>query len=358
MPAVPYMSKPAKYRRISKSLADWFEKNREPYFFRENRSAYKVWISEVALQQTRIQAALPKLESFLEKFPDVEALAKSTEDAVVQAWSGLGYYNRARNLRKGAIYLMTQLNGAMPQTSNELEQVPSIGRYTAAIISSVCFGEPRAAIDGNVKRVLARLWLIDSTYDSESFQSEIATHSETLMMQHQGNPGVLNEAIMEFGQKICGKAPQCHKCFLRKECEAYARQSQNSLPVRAHIRTKENLLWQMFLIQADEAFVIQKFLDFPFLKNHWGVPSRIVFADQRVCESSPMVKKFANLSGKQAEHRFSHAIMHYKITADVSLVKINMKNLELPPDHVLMPASEMQQNLASSLMKKAVKIVM
>ena len=157
---------------IRNSISIWFKENRENHFFRQNRSAYTVWVSEVALQQTRIQAAIEPLKLFLKAFPNLNSLANADESEVLFNFRGLGYYNRARNLHKGAKYIVNNLSGEFPNTYDELLKVPSIGEYTAAAISSIQFAEKKAVIDGNVNRIVARINGVTEIQGSNIFKEK------------------------------------------------------------------------------------------------------------------------------------------------------------------------------------------
>ncbi len=264
--------------QFSHRLIQWFKENRVSYSFRQNRSPYRVWISEVVLQQTRISYALKSLEAFLKNFPDLNRLAKASEEEVLLSFKGLGYYNRARNILKGAKYICNELGGKFPEKYSELINIPSIGDYTAAAISSICFAERRPAIDGNVKRVLARFLMLPEDISDRKFIQKIENFLEPIFKEMKEHPGDLNEALMELGQKICfSKNPDCGICPLKEECMAFINKEQNNYP-RKNINKKEiRVIWLVFIVKYGDKILLQKNPTSYFLKDQWAFPSFIFF---------------------------------------------------------------------------------
>ena len=256
---------------LSTSLVSWFHIFKIPYSFRANRTPYKVWISEVVLQQTRVQAALDKLQFFLTTFPTVESLALATEDSVLEAFRGLGYYNRARNVRKGAMYIMDTLGGLFPTTYDELLKVPSIGEYTAGAIASICYGERIYAIDGNIKRILSRVFA-NENIDSKSFTEFIKVYLDYLFKNSPLYPGDINEAFMQLGQQVCLiQNPKCIQCTISKYCLSYKMNQQQKYPQRK-IKVEEKLIWLVLIPTYNGRYLLHKNTDSIFLKNQWIFP--------------------------------------------------------------------------------------
>ena len=299
-------------------LLDWFYKYREPHFFRKNRTPYKVWVSEVALQQTRIPAAINIVKRFLKKFPDIYTLAEASEESVLIAFRGLGYYNRARNLRKGAIIIVNKYKGEFPKSFRELVEVPSIGPYTAAAIASICFGEKVPVLDGNVKRILSRLLTLEYTIGSKEFDKTcfdflLPIFSSTLL-----SPGDINEALMELGQKICLKTKTlCHICALRNICIAYQKNRIKEFPKISPRPKPRNILWYLYIFKNLQGKVLmQKWTDFYFLKGHWSFPSILHFEDEnsKLLSFQESISEKLNLSSPREEDFFiKHTITTHKI---------------------------------------------
>jgi A/G-specific adenine glycosylase len=198
----------ASFRR---ALLRWYDQHRRDLPWRETRDPYRIWLSEIMLQQTRVAAVLDHYRAFLERYPDVQALAAATEDDVLAAWSGLGYYRRARMLHRCAQQIAEQHGGRFPRNSEALLALPGIGRYTAAAIASIAFAEPAAVVDGNVERVLQRFTGMNLT------TPQIWKHAQALLARSR--PGDFNQAMMELGATVCvPREPRCTMCPVRKWC--------------------------------------------------------------------------------------------------------------------------------------------
>jgi len=205
--------------RFRRDLLRWYSEHRRDLPWRKTRDPYRIWLSEIMLQQTRVAAVLDHYRIFLERFPNVQALAGASEEAVLAAWSGLGYYRRARMLHRCAIELVQEHGSRFPQDSKTLQMLPGIGRYTAAAIASIAFAEPVAVVDGNVERVLQRLMGINLT------TPQIWQQAQALLASSR--PGDFNQAMMELGATVCvPRKPKCPECPLQKSCAT--RQSRQS----------------------------------------------------------------------------------------------------------------------------------
>ncbi|WP_372365682.1 A/G-specific adenine glycosylase [Candidatus Uabimicrobium sp. HlEnr_7] len=271
-------------------LLQWFLQVREDYFFRKQRNPYRVWVSEVVLQQTRIQAALEPLERFFSHFPDVKSLADATEEKVVYEFRGLGYYSRARNLRKGAIYITQFFDGKLPESYDKLLQIPSIGPYTAAAIASICFELPYPVCDGNVKRILLRANKWSLTTRDPNVDSKCISQLKKL---YKGLPaGNVNEAIMELGQKICTRTkPKCTICPIQDSCKAFAQGVVNKYPLIPKKKPKVDVNWHLFIVVHNNKVLLQKWNNFYFLKKQKSFPSILDFPTTKKQECSWETKK-------------------------------------------------------------------
>lgn len=215
---------------IRRQLLRWYRRNARDLPWRRTRNPYRVWVSEVLLQQTRIEAALPYYERFIRAFPTVGALAAAGESRVLKLWEGLGYYSRARNLLKAAKILAAR-EGRLPQTAEEWQRLPGVGRYTANAIASIAFDQCAPVLDGNVKRVLTRLFNIRRNIDKPATMRLLWPVAEKLVPPRA--PGDFNQAMMELGARICiPRAPRCDRCPLGRICEARALGRQTMLPIR------------------------------------------------------------------------------------------------------------------------------
>jgi A/G-specific adenine glycosylase len=213
-------------------LLDWYRANRRDLPWRRTRDPYAIWISEAMLQQTRVETVIPYYERFLERFPDVLALASADLDDVLGAWSGLGYYSRARNLKRAAEQLARERGGALPSEAAALRELPGVGRYTAGAIASIAFDRPEPVLDGNVMRVLARL--LDLREDVTRPATARRLWQEAAALARGPSPGELNQALMELGATLCTpRAPRCPDCPLARRCRAHRAGDPESLPRKA-----------------------------------------------------------------------------------------------------------------------------
>src|SRR5690349_1279246 len=212
--------------------------------WRRTRDPYAIWVSEIMLQQTRVATVIPYWERWMARFPTVTALAEAPLDDVLAAWAGLGYYSRARNLHAGAQAVTTTFAGALPRRASELRQVPGIGPYTAGAIASIAYGERAPLVDGNVARVLARVFAIEHDIKSTAGGKAVWQRAGELMeaLPADAAPGDLNQGLMELGATLCAAAqPRCLVCPLARDCEAARTGRQDELPVVAARRKASEL---------------------------------------------------------------------------------------------------------------------
>ncbi len=210
------------------------------------KDPYKIWLSEIILQQTRVEQGLDYYHNFIKIFPDIHKLAKGTDEKIFKMWEGLGYYTRCRNLIATARYISKERNGLFPGTYNEIKALKGVGPYTAAAISSFAFDLPHAVLDGNVYRVLARVFGIDKPVDSTEGKKYFASLAERLLDKKQ--PGIYNQAIMDFGAVICKPvSPLCSVCPFKKTCAAFLNNRINELPVKEK-KTSIRQRWFYYLV--------------------------------------------------------------------------------------------------------------
>ncbi|MFP4355140.1 MAG: A/G-specific adenine glycosylase [Phycisphaerae bacterium] len=216
---------------VRRKLLDWFASAQRDLPWRRSRDPYRVWISEILLQQTRVEAVRETYSDFLDRFPNVAALARADLDDVLKAWEGMGYYSRARNLHKAAKMVVEQFDGQLPETVDQLRKLSGIGPYTAGAIASIAFGHDEPVLDGNVKRVLSRLFAIEDDPDATATKKHLWDLARRLIPA--GKAGTFNEAIMDLGAMICiPRSPRCTACPLTRHCHAFQLGKQNQLPVR------------------------------------------------------------------------------------------------------------------------------
>jgi len=220
-------------RRVAKRLLAWYDENKRELPWRREGCAdpYAVWVSEIILQQTRVETAGPYFQRFMARFPDVQALAVADLQDVLKAWENLGYYTRARNLYRAAQAVVRDHGGRLPQDRDALLGLPGIGPYTAGAILSLAFGRPVAAVDGNVRRVVCRLHAIRDPLDRAATLRAVEARAADMVPEER--PGAFNQALMDLGSGICtSRRPRCLICPLVRECEAARQGDPESLPVR------------------------------------------------------------------------------------------------------------------------------
>ena len=253
---------------FQRRLLAWYRKSRRPLPWRESRDPYRVWLSEIMLQQTRVAAVIGHYDEFLRRFPTVEKLAAARESSVLAAWSGLGYYRRARMLHAAAKVVVRELGGKLPATAEQWQELPGIGRYTAAAIASIAFAEPVAVVDGNVERVLQRL------SGRRLAGEELWQAAEELLDGKQ--PGDFNQAMMELGATVCTpRAPGCLVCPVVKLCA-----TRGELPVGAkpERQKKREIHYALEYRNGDgrgrdgEVFLVQRPRDASLMAGMWELP--------------------------------------------------------------------------------------
>lgn len=224
----PLRANRAGFRR---RVINWFRREARDLPWRGNPDPYAVWVSEIALQQTRVDQGTPFIQRFLETFPTVEALANDDVDEVLKLWEGLGYYSRARNLHKAARVVVEKCGGQLPQTADEWRSLPGVGPYTAGAIASIAYDLPEPVLDGNVKRVFARLTDLEDSIDGSEATASLWDLARYLV--DGKSPGDFNQGLMELGAQICTpRTPNCDACPVRIYCTAFERGTQASRPVR------------------------------------------------------------------------------------------------------------------------------
>lgn len=235
IPMIDYPSDTRLLRTFVPRLLNWFEENARDLPWRRERTAYKVWLAEVMLQQTQVDTVAPYYERFLARFPNVEALAQASLDEVLKAWEGLGYYARARNLHACAQIVVRDHEGRFPSDAAALQALPGIGSYIAGAFASIAFGQDVVAVDGNVRRVLCRVFGIEDDPSRVAVQRRLEDLARSLLPL--GQAGRFNEALMELGATLCTpRAPRCEECPWREACSALATGRTESLPVRRQRR--------------------------------------------------------------------------------------------------------------------------
>ena len=298
-----------------KPLLVWYNENARDLPWRRTKDPYLIWVSEIMLQQTRVEAVLGYYERFTSELPSVTDLAVCSEDRLMKLWEGLGYYSRARNMKKAARIVCESYAGQMPESAAELMKLPGIGEYTAGAISSIAFGQAEPAVDGNVLRVVARMEAISENILSESVKKKIRGELRGLYDANDGTFGLLNQAFMDLGAGVClaGSSPKCEICPISSYCKCFEMGLWSELPVRVKKQKRRIEKRTVFLFRRDETYAIRKRPDSGLLSGLYEFPN--VAGDlspdealERADSMGLMPLRIRKLS--EAKHIFSHVEWH------------------------------------------------
>lgn len=300
---------------IPQLLLNWYDRNRRILPWREEPTAYRVWVSEIMLQQTRVEAVKPYFERFMKALPDVKALAEADEETLLKLWEGLGYYNRVRNLNKAAIQVMKQYGGELPADYEELLKLSGIGSYTAGAISSIAYGLKYPAVDGNVLRVLSRIRMDERLITDAKVKS--AVEKELIEAMSVERPGDFNQAMMELGAMVCvpNGMPHCEECPVEEICMAHEKEMELEYPRKASARKRTIEEKTILVIRDADTTVVRKrpgkgllagMYEFPSLSGHCTAEEVVEYLagkGLRTIRIQPL---------EDAKHIFSHREWHMK----------------------------------------------
>ncbi len=305
---------------LQSELITWFHVNKRALPWRQDNDWYSVFLSEFLLQQTQVAQALPYFNKLLRLYPTVVHLAAASEDELLKHWAGLGYYSRARNLRKAAQAIVSRFNGRFPTTFSDALSLPGIGPYTAAAILSIAFNKPHAVVDGNVMRVVSRLFNITDDIRQTKTQKAIRAIVQQLL-PHQ-SPGIFNEAIMELGALIClPSTPHCNRCPLQHHCLARQMDATDNVPFKSSGAPKKHWYHFVLVLVHEGRFLFVKRPAPGLLAGMWEFPSlqtdvrqfRKKFPDALIEHLIRFNKEpTAPFSWPSLRHIYSHIILHYK----------------------------------------------
>lgn len=298
-----------------RAIIDWYRSNFRQLPWRNTRDPFKIWLSEIILQQTRVAQGLPYYEAFVRAFPSVVHLAKAPEQKVLRLWQGLGYYSRARNLHRCAKEIVKNYNGQFPSSFEELKKLPGIGPYTAAAIASIAFQESVAVVDGNVFRVLSRVFGVDKDIASDEGKKYFFSLANELIDKKQ--PDIFNQAVMEFGALHClPKNPKCGECVFSKNCEANQKNLQALLPVKSKkVKVKTRYLYY-FVIHTPKGILMRQrngkdiwrgLYDFYLIECARSEKTSVLIAKDKFLSASTMIDE-----SKILTHILSHQKLKVK----------------------------------------------
>jgi len=338
--------------KISKLLTNWYNTHARDLPWRHTKDPYKIWISEIILQQTRIAQGTEYYLNFIKIFPDIKSLAEASEVDVLKLWEGLGYYSRARNLHASAKYIMEELNGNFPDNFKGISSLKGVGSYTAGAIASIAFNLPYHAIDGNVKRIISRIFGIKEDVNSRIGIQQIESSLNKIMDEKE--PGKFNQALMDVGSMICTpKNPDCANCILISKCVAYKSNVVNDLPITyKKIKIRKRFFIYFLILQESNVLIRRRkeediwkgLFEFPLMefkimpeKEKWLIEFKKTFhlnnPSIEVSKISPIFKH--NLSHQKIEAQFIHIkisdLKEFSNKFDLNLVAIkNLKTFPFP----------------------------
>ncbi len=342
-------------RDTGRKLLEWYYLNKRELPWRKINEPYLIWISEIILQQTRVDQGMDYYLRFIDRFPDVELLAKADEEEVLKYWQGLGYYSRARNLHFSAKYICDEWGGKFPGTYDEILKLKGVGPYTAAAIASIAFNLSYPAVDGNVMRIISRIFGIDEPINSTSGEKEIKKAIDEIFLPDR--PGDFNQAMMEFGALFCvPKNPPCEECFLKDACRAYNQNRVELLPVKIKAASPKDFFINYFVITDDENnIVFRKRSNTGIWKNLYDFPS-IDETEKITTEQLIVSEEFKNLLNEQdftisGPVLLKHQLSHKNIKAAFYKIEVqNVGKLKLDPGSVSIKITETETYPVSKLM--------
>ena len=327
------------------TLLQWFKNNGRSLPWRETKDAYAIWLSEVILQQTRIVQGMSYWERFMAQWPTVNDLAAATENEVLKAWQGLGYYSRARNLHTAALQVMEL--GGFPQTFKELKTLKGVGDYTAAAIASIAFGEPVAVVDGNVYRVLSRYYGIETPIDSTEGKKEFQALAQSLLPINE--PADYNEAIMDFGATQCTpNSPHCSACPLCETCVSFREQRINELPVKSKkVKQRERHFTYLYIEYEGKIAIHQRGAG-DIWQGLWEFPQE----EHLTSSEDSAWKTEAQLLQKGVKHILTHQIL----LADIYLWRPKNRP-QLPSEFIWIEKQDLENYALPRLIEILLKTV-
>ena len=299
-------------------LQDWYGKNARDLPWRRTREPYAVWISEIMLQQTRVAAVIPYYERFLSELPDVHALAGAEDDRLHKLWEGLGYYSRARNLKRAAREVQERYGGEMPRSYEELLTLPGIGEYTAGAIASIAFDEAVPAVDGNVLRVYARLFALETDIRDPAFKKKV--RAALLPLIPLDAPGAFNAALMELGAVVClpNGAPRCEECPVQANCEAFRQKRTAELPIVGARKARRIERKTVFALTCGGRLLGYRGPEKGLLAGLWQLPEtagELSDAEAAVWLGERGIRLVGELRFYERKHIFTHVEWHMRVCA-------------------------------------------
>ena len=292
---------------VREKLLAWYNLNKRPLPWRETSDPYAVWLSEIMLQQTTVETVIPYYKKFLSHFPTLTSVADASIDELLFLWQGLGYYNRIKQFHRAAQQVMREYNGVIPKTKEELTRLPGLGNYTAGAVASIAFSQPVAAVDGNIIRVLSRLFHF--TEDAFTTQAKKYFEEKASSLVDPVRPGDFNQALMDLGSSVCiPSKPSCPICPLKTLCLAYTEGKPEALPVKTKKITYRKEKWFCFLYAKDQKFWLRRRENKEIMEGLWEFPMTHQNNTSQKVQGEPAAQRAKSLKP------VTHAIMNRRMT--------------------------------------------
>jgi A/G-specific adenine glycosylase len=341
---------------FNKKIIEWYKENKRELPWRDTKDPYTIWLSEIILQQTRVAQGLPYFKGFIKNFPTVHKLAAAKEQDILRLWQGLGYYTRARNLHRCAKVIVEQYNGNFPDNFIDLQKLPGIGTYTAAAIASFAFQETVAVVDGNVFRVLSRVFGMEQDIASSEGKDIFSKKANELISRE--HPDLFNQAIMEFGATHClPKNPKCEDCIFKKSCVALARGWQDQLPLKSKKTKVRKRYFYYLVVEQNKKIMMRKregkdiwkgLYDFPLIETKRTQKIKIIVEQADLL--SKLKGKFEFRSSSSTyRHVLSHQILFVKFIF-MALTTKHVKNTDLKSDGMRFYSKAAMNNLPKPIL--------
>ncbi len=308
--------KPSKRAAIKRGLLAWYRREKRDLPWRGTTDPYHVLLSEFMLQQTQVETVIPYYRRFLREFPTVQDLAGTPRDRVLKAWEGLGYYTRARNLHRTARYIVDRFDGAVPDVYDELASLPGFGPYTTAAVLSIAYDRDYAVLDGNVIRVLCRLFGIQDDVGQTRTRAILQKLADNLL--HRGDAGEHNQAMMELGATVCRpRAPRCGSCPVNRHCAAFHAGIVDSLPVKARKKPRPHYILGVGIVSRKDCVLIARRPENGLLGGLWEFPSARQANEESLSDTCIRAVREAAGVDAAVRNRFrtvKHAFTHFSVT--------------------------------------------
>lgn len=328
-------------KKFQQSLVDWYYHEKRDLPWRRTSDPFKIWVSEVMLQQTRVDTVIPYYERFLKKFPTLKDFADASEDEILKAWEGLGYYSRVRNLQTAVKEVQEKYNGSVPDNIEEFQTLKGVGPYTSGAVMSIAFNKPEPAVDGNVMRVFSRLFTIEEDIAKPKTRKVFEALVKEVIDSE--DPSAFNQGIMELGAMVCTpQSPSCLLCPVRDHCKGFHEGKQSTLPIKNLKKSTKKQKWMAAIIYTDDhQIVINKRADTGLLASMWQYPiiERTDLAGFRSWLNAELNIKIEHLEPlTTVKHIFSH--VEWEI--DAYAVKGSIKDVKNP--YKLITEEEIQEH--------------